>query len=98
MRNFEVTLTFKPLVVNKVVSSSVLINKQRVVEISLDDQVCISPEEFCEAVINIKERPDVVRLNIVERFTSTEKPLYWIKENYGRIYFHNGVPIVLNKN
>ncbi len=98
MRNFEVTLTYKPLIVNQLVSKNILINKQKIVEVELDEAVCVSPEEFCNAVITIQERPDVVRINIVEKFKPTEKPLYWLAENYGRIYFHNGVPIVLNKN
>ena len=98
MRNFEVTLTYKPFIVNQVISKSILINKQKIVEVELDEEVCISPEEFCKAVISLQDRPDVLRINIVERFKSAEKPLYWLAENYGRIYFHNGVPIVLNKN
>lgn len=98
MRNFEVTLTFKPLIVNQIISKSIFINKQKIVEVELDDASCISPDEFCNAVITLQERPDVVRINIVEKYSPTGKPLYWLTENFGRIYFHNGIPIFLNKN
>jgi hypothetical protein len=98
MRNFEVTLTYKPMIVNQIISRSILINKQKVLTVELDDAVCNSPEEFCNAVITLQERPDVVRINVVEKYSPTEKPLYWLSENFGRIYFHNGIPIFLSKN
>lgn len=98
MRNFEVTLTFKPLIVSQVTSKSVFINKQKIVEVELDEAVCNSPEDFCNAVINVQERPDVIRINIIEKFKPTVPPLYWLAENFGRIYFINGIPIVINRN
>jgi hypothetical protein len=98
MRSFEVTLTYKPLLVNQIISKSIMINKQKILEVELDEAVCNSPEEFCDAVINIQERPDVIRINIVEKYKSAVRPLYWLAENYGRIYFYNGIPIVLSRN
>jgi hypothetical protein len=98
MRNFEVTLTYKALMINRLFTKNIFINKQKILDVELDDSICISPEEFCDAVITVQERPDVVRINVVEKYKPTEKPLYWITENFGRIYFHNGIPLVLNKN
>ena len=98
MRNFEVTLTYKGLMINQLLTKNIFINKQKILEVELDDSHCISPEEFCDAIITNNERPDVVRINVVEKYKPTEKPLYWITENFGRIYFHNGIPLVLNKN
>jgi len=98
MRNFEVTLTYKSLMINQLLTKNIYINKQRILEVELDESHCISPEEFCDAIITIQERPNVVRLNVVEKYKPTEKPLYWITENFGRIYLHNGIPLILNKN
>jgi len=98
MRNFEVTLTYKGLMINQLLTKNIYINKQKILEVELDDSNCISPEEFCDAVINIQERPDVVRINVVEKYKTSNRPLNWIAENFGRIYFHNGIPLVLNKN
>jgi hypothetical protein len=98
MRNFEVTLTYKSLMINQVFSKNIFINKQKILEVELDDSHCISPEEFCDSVITIQERPDVIRINVVEKYRPSDKPLNWITENFGRIYFHNGIPLVLNKN
>jgi hypothetical protein len=98
MRNFEVTLTYKGLMINQLLKKNIYINKQKILEIELDDSNCISPEEFCDAVINIQERPDIVRINVVEKNKTSIRPLNWIAENFGRIYFHNGIPLVLNKN
>jgi len=98
MRKFEVTLTYKSLILNQLFSKNILINKQKIVEVELEDSHCLSPEEFCDSVIGIKERPDVVRINVIEKFKPTEKPINWIRENFGRIYFHNGIPLILNKN
>ena len=98
MRNFEVTLTYKSLMINQLFTKNIFINKQKILDVELDDSHCISPEEFCDSIITIQERPNVVRINVVEKYKPTEKPLYWITENFGRIYFHNGIPLVLNKN
>jgi hypothetical protein len=98
MRNFEVTLTYKSLNINQFLVKNILINKQKILEVELDDSHCISPEDFCDAVITNQERPEVVRINVVERNKAAEKPLKWITENFGRIYFHNGIPLILNKN
>ena len=98
MRNFEVTVTYKSISLDQLVSKNILINKQRKLAVELDDLHCISPEEFCDAVINVKDRPHVVRINVVEKYSRNEKPLNWITENFGRIYFHNGIPLILNKN
>lgn len=98
MRNFEVTLTYKSLILNQFFSRNIFINKQRILEVELDESHCISPEEFCDSVINLQERPNVVRINVVEKNKPSGKSLNWITENYGRIYFHNGIPLILNKN
>ena len=98
MRKFEVTLTYKSMTLNEFISRNILINKQKFLEVELDDSHCLSPEEFCDSVIGLKERPDVVRINVVEKFKPTVQPLNWIRENSGRIYFHNGIPLILNKN
>ena len=98
MRNFEVTLTYKSLSIDDLISENILINKRKILEVELDDSHCHSPEEFCDAVITVQERPDVVRINVVEKYKPSEKPLTWITENFGRIYFHNGIPLILNKN
>jgi len=98
MRKFEVTLTYKSLTQNQFYSRNILINRQKILEVELDDPHCISPENFCDSVIAQKERSDVVRINVIEKFRPAVKPLNWIRENSGRIYFHNGIPLVLNKN
>ena len=98
MRNFEVILTYKSININQFLTKNIFINKQKILEVELEDSHCISPEEFCDAVITLQERPEVVRINVVEKKKPTMKPLNWIAENYGRIYFHNGIPLVLNKN
>ena len=98
MRNFEVTLTYKSLNINQFLSKNIFINKQKILEVELDEALCISPERFCDAVITNRERPDVVRINVVEKYQPAERPLNWITENFGRIYFHNGIPLILNKN
>jgi len=98
MRNFEVTLTYRTLNIDQCLTKNIFINKQKILDIELDDSHCISPEEFCDAVITQQERPEVVRINVVEKQKPTVKPINWIAENYGRIYFHNGIPLILNKN
>ena len=98
MRKFKVTLTYKSLALNKLISENIFTNKQKILDVELDDLNCVSPEEFCDAVLTQNERPEIVRLNVVEKKISTLKPLNWITENYGRIYFHNGIPLILNKN
>lgn len=99
MRYFEVILTYKKLMMSQMLTRNIYINKQKILEVELDDTHCIiSPEEFCDAVIKVQERPDVIRINVIEKYKPTEKPLHWITENFGRIYFHNGIPLILHKN
>ncbi|MFI5236785.1 MAG: hypothetical protein ACHQLA_02475 [Ignavibacteriales bacterium] len=98
MRNFQVILTYKSLNINQFLAKNIFINKQKILEVELDDSHCLSPEEFCDAVIALQERPEVVRINVVEKNKSSVGQLNWITENFGRIYFHNGIPLVLNKN
>jgi hypothetical protein len=98
MRKFEVTLTYKSLILNQLNPKNILISKKKIVEVELDDLHCFSPENFCDSVINVQERSEVVRINVVERNKPAKKPLNWITENFGRIYFHNGIPLILNKN
>ena len=98
MRKFKVTLTYKTSTLDQLLSKTILINKQKVLEVELDDSHCLSPEEFCDSVIENQERSDVIRINVIEKFKSATEPINWITENYGRIYFHNGIPLILNKN
>lgn len=98
MRNFEVTLTYKSSLINQICTQNIIINRQKILEVELDDSHCLSPEEFCDSVITLKERPNVVRINVKEKNNENEHPLNWISENLGRIYLYNGIPLVLNKN
>lgn len=98
MRKFEVTFTYKPRRIILIPFQEVFIKQQKVVDVELEDEQCNSPEEFCNVVVMQPERSDVVRINIKERFMGDEKPLSWIAELFGRIYFYNGIPIVLHRN
>jgi hypothetical protein len=98
MRKFEVTLTYKPRTVNAVSVKDLIIKRQKVLDVELDDENCISPEQFCDSVINVKERPNIVRMNIKEDHSINKKPLYWLNEQFGRIYLYNGIPIVFHRN
>lgn len=98
MRNFEVILTYKTTLIDPVKTGSVSVNRHKVIDVELDESYCHSPEEFCDAVINLKERADVVRINVKEKFIGEVQPLFWVKENFGRIYLFNGIPLILNKN
>jgi hypothetical protein len=98
MRKFEVTLTYKSRTVKSVSVKNVMIKQQKVVDVELDDEYCTSPEQFCDSVISISERPEVVRINIKEENLLDQKPLHWVGEQFGRIYFYNGIPIVYNRN
>jgi hypothetical protein len=98
MRNFEVTLTYKVSLIHQIQKPDIIISHQKKLDVELDESHCLSPEEFCNAVINLRERPNVVRVNIREKNKDEEKPLNWIVENWGRIYLFNGIPLVLNKN
>ena len=98
MRKFEVILTYKMKSLNYRSVKDVLIKQKKVLDIELDDENCISPEQFCDSVINVNERPDIVRMNIKEDHSINKKPLYWLNEQFGRIYLYNGIPIVFHRN
>jgi hypothetical protein len=98
MRKFEVTFTYKPRKIILIPFREVFIKQQKIVDIELKDEQCISPEEFCSSIVASPERNNVVRINIKERTQGNEKPLLWITELFGRIYFYNGIPIVLHRN
>ena len=98
MRKFEVTLTYKLRSLKSVSIKDVIIKHQRVLDVELDDERCISPERFCNSIIKIDERPDIVRMNIKEDHSFNKIPLYWLSEQSGRIYFYNGIPIVFHRN
>ncbi|MCW8811078.1 MAG: hypothetical protein OQJ93_00390 [Ignavibacteriaceae bacterium] len=98
MRNFEVTVTYKASLINQIQARNIIINRQKILDVVLDDSHCLSPEEFCDSVINLQERPNVVRINVKEKNTGNVKPLHWINEHSGRIYLLNGIPLILNKN
>jgi len=59
-------------------------------EVALDDSHCFSPEEFCDAIITLQERPNVVRVNVIEKNNPTDKPLYWLTENFAEFIFITG--------
>jgi len=98
MRKFEVTLTYKLRTIKSVSIKDVIIKHQKVLDVELDDESCISPEQFCNSIIKVDERPDIVRMNIKEDHSLNKTPLYWISEQFGRIYFYNGIPIVFHRN
>jgi hypothetical protein len=98
MRRFEVTLTYKLRSVKSLSLKDVIIKHQRVLDVELDDESCVSPEQFCDSVIKVNERSDIVRMNIKEDHSINKKPLYWLDEQLGRIYFYNGIPIVFHRN
>jgi hypothetical protein len=98
MRKFEVKLTYKSRTVKSVSVTEVLIKQQKVLDVELDDKSCISPEQFCDNVLNVKERPDIVRINIKEEHSLNKQPLYWINQHFGRIYLYNGIPIIFYRN
>ena len=98
MRNFEVTLTYKVLPIARIYLRNIKISHQKVLDVELDDANCLTPEDFCNAVINLQERPEVVRINVKEKDSGNSKPLNWISENFGRIYLYNGIPLILHKN
>jgi hypothetical protein len=98
MRKFEVILTYKLRSLKSRSVKDVLIKQKKVLDIELDDENCISPEQFCDSVINVNERPDVVKMNIKEDHSFNKQPLYWLTEQFGRIYFYNGIPIVFHRN
>lgn len=98
MRNFEVTLTYKVLPIAPIYLRNIKISHQKVLDVELDDLHCLTPEAFCNAVINLQERPEVVRINVKEIKSGNSQPLNWISENFGRIYLYNGIPLILHKN
>lgn len=98
MRKFEVTLTYKPHKVYLVPYREVFIKHQKVIDVELDENRCCSPEKFCDSVINHDERNKIVRLIVKERFTGDENPIPWVYENWGRIYFYNGIPLITHRN
>jgi hypothetical protein len=98
MRKFEVILTYKLRSLKSRSVKDVLIKQKKVLDIELDDENCISPEQFCDSVINVNERPDVVKMNIKEDHSFNKQPLYWLTEQFGRIYLYNGIPIVFHRN
>ena len=99
MRKFEVILTYKSNCLSIISSKDIIIKQQKILEdIELNDSQCFSPEDFFKCIINDYERPDVVRINIKEKSEGVDSPLKWILENMGRVYFYNGVPLLLNRN
>lgn len=98
MRNFEVILTYKSELLKLVETKNIYINRQKVINVELEDSDCNSAEEFCNSIIPPAERVKVVRINIREKPTDNFRPLNWLHENFGRIYLHNGIPLILHKN
>lgn len=98
MRNFEVTLTYKSELLRLIETKNIYINQQKIINVELDDSHCYSPEEFCNSIMPPTERIKVVRINVREKPTGNFRPLNWLSENFGRIYLHNGIPLILNKN
>lgn len=98
MRKFEIILTFKPRHVKSITLKEAIIKQQRIFNIELEDDGCISPEQFCNNVINPEERAEIARINITENMNSGYKPLNWLIELAGRLYLFNGVPLVFHRN
>jgi hypothetical protein len=98
MRKFEVILTFKQRTDNSLPESDDLSKRQKIIDVELDDADCLSPELFCDNVINRGDRNDIVRINIVENRDAKSNPLNWLYEHRGRLYVSHGVPIIFNRN
>ena len=98
MRKFEITLTYKTRTVKSISFKHAIIKQKKVLDVELEDENCISPEQFCDNVLIVNERPDIVRMNIKENNSANKQPLYWLTEHLGRIYFYNGIPIVFHRN
>jgi len=98
MRKFEVILTFKQRTDKSFTENDEISKRQKIIDVELDDADCISPELFCDNVINRRDRNDIVRINIIENRNDNSKPLSWLYEYRGRLYISNGVPIIFNRN
>jgi hypothetical protein len=83
---------------DKLLNKSQLINHRKTLSIELEDSKCYSPEDFCNNVIDQKERHRVIKLGIREKFDGHENPLNWIVSLGERIYFHHGIPLTFTKN
>lgn len=98
MRKFEIELTYDDLDKEILFAKSQLIKRRKKLSIELEESKCYSPEDFCNNVIDQKERHHIVRLNVREKFEESENPLDWITSLSERIYFHKGIPLIFTKN
>jgi hypothetical protein len=98
VRKFEIELTYDDLDKELLFSKSQLIKRRKTLSVELDDSKCHSPEDFCNNVIDQKERHHIIKLYVKEKFVSGENPLYWIRYLSERIYFHRGIPLTFTNN
>ena len=98
MRKFVVEVTYDVLDKEQLFTKHQLTKFKKVLSVELEDSKCHSPEDFCNNVIDQKERHHIIRLNVREKFLSGENPLYWIQSLSERIYFHRGIPLTFTKN
>ena len=98
VRKFNITLTYADLDKDILFSNSTITKKQKQISVELDESKCYSPEDFCNSVLDQKERHRIIKLNVREKFDGEETPLSWISRLYERIYFHNGIPLIFTNN
>ena len=98
MRKFEIELTYDDLDKELFFTKSLLIKRSKTLSVELEDSKCYSPEDFCNNVIDQRERHHIIKLNVKEKFDGVVDPLNWIKLIRERIYFHHGIPLTFTKN
>jgi hypothetical protein len=98
VRKFEIEFTYDDLDKELLFKKSQLIKRRKILSLELEDSKCFSPEDFCNNVIDQKERHHIVKLNVKEKFEEGENPLSWIRTLSERIYFHKGIPLIFTKN
>ena len=79
-------------------SNSIIAKKKKQMDVELDESKCFSPEDFCNSVIDQKERHRIIQLKVREKFEGEETPIGWVARLYERIYFHNGIPLIFTNN
>ena len=98
MRKFEIELTYDDLDKELLFTKSLLIKRSKTLSVELEDSKCYSPEDFCNNVIDQRERHHIIKLNVKEKFEDNRNPLTWVTSLSERIYFHKGIPLIFTKN
>jgi hypothetical protein len=98
VRKFEVEFTYDDLDKEQLFTNHLFTKRRKILSVELDDSKCYSPEDFCNNVIDQKERHRIIKLDVREKIVSGENPLNWIRTSSERIYFHRGVPLTFTKN